>query len=501
MTKPTTSSIWIHNRAVERGYLEINNKKFSIAGLIFPHDVRAERAVLASILQAGMTGETDDVMSELALLQSEDFHIWSNGIIYRAMLRLQKMQRPIDIVTLTHFLSDAKDPQNPRQSVLEMIGGDVFLGDMVRESFGSHLSHYADLLRQQAVHRVMLFEIEQLRQDVQKGTSSELLKMMDVMSKVTERAQERVFSLHANNGSKLSEDLPSHLQKVYHEQMNPETLEYMTTGFESLDAYLHGWSKRRLYLVGGSNGMGKSAFLLSSGLAALRAGKKVCFVSLELSQQELLERIACNIAAIDSRRMAKRDMTAQELGRFKPLVDELTTLASKGAQMRLVCLPYKPTLAQFEAEIEKVKQTGGFDLLIIDYVGWGRFSETDPNFKNGNTVSFTGAIFNCVDRLKVRYDCPVVVAVQINRDHEKNADKRPELRNIADSKIGGDNADVVLFVHRPDRYDLSETPNRSELIIRKNRYGEEGVAVIRAELQYNRFTAWQDGQGVDSGDL
>jgi replicative DNA helicase len=493
MTTATASAqkeLWIHDGTVRSGLVEIDGYKLSIAQLPLTGDENAERSIIVNLLLAGLGGQANEIFEQVYPLKVQDFFKWRYGAIYHAVTRLHSTGRDIDYVSIISQLQ-TKNPKTGK-TALEEIGGSQFIIQLMGETVGKNLKEYARIIRESATKRTMLVQFEHLRVKLHNIKPSDMINAVGMVSEFTGDIQQRVVGLNPDNGFKVGSEMPEHLKRVWYEQHHPEAVEYTTTGFKTLDAYINGWGKRRLYLVGGSNGMGKSAFLLSTAIAAMRAGKRVCFVSLELSKQELLERIACNVGAIDSRRMSRREMTAEELGRFDPIMRELKQLDSQGATMRLVCLPFKPTLDQFCIEIEKVWQTGGFDMLIIDYVGWGRFNESDARLRTGNTVGFTGAMFNRIDTFKTKYNCPVVVAVQINRDHENSKDKRPELRHIADSKIGGDNADVVMFVHRPDRYDDSAMPNCSELIIRKNRYGEEGTAQIRAELRYNRFEEWLD---------
>lgn len=484
-------SVWLNSRAVERGYVLVGDKKVALAGLPLPYDGRVEKMLIGAILSASITGTVDRQLEQVPQLRIEDFYQWELGVIYGAILKLHAEGRFVDELSLCDFLRMTKDKQDVSKNLLMQVGGEKFIAQLLDDP-SSNLTAHSQMVREHANLRLTMFEVEQLRERLLRTKPTEMLGVVGELNTLVESAQQRLLAMNNANGLDVSLDMKPHLERIVQEHLHPELVEYMKTGFADLDEYITGWAKRRLYLVGGSNGMGKSAFLLSTGLAALREGKRVCFVSLELSKQELLERIACSMLGLDSRKMSKRQLDAQELARFQPLLVELDHLSEIGGQMRLVCLPFKPTIDQFQMEIEKVWQTGGFDLLIIDYVGWGRFSENDPRFKNGNTVGFTGAIFNKVDSFKTRYNCPVVVAVQINREHERNADKRPELRNIADSKIGGDNADVVMFVHRPDRYDAGEVQGRAELLIRKNRYGEEGTAYMKSELQFNRFSPWTE---------
>lgn len=493
-TATNPARLWLNERNIAKGVIMLGDQRVIVEGLPMPSDPKAEEAIISALLVAGMTDSLEAQLRQIVLLKAEDFYVWTFGILFAAIRRMTEQGKAVDNITLADFLRQTKDKSG--QSMLDQIGGEAMLSSLASQAH-VNLEDYARIVREHAAHRQTVFELEALRNIVHSAKPSDLLAMLGSMRNLADSAQTRILSLHADNGVRLDESMPDHLMQIIAEQAHPQMVELFSTGFPSLDEYIHGWAKRRLYLVGGSNGMGKSAFLLSTGVAALRAGKRVCFVSLELSRQELLERIACNIASVDSKRMAKRQMLPDEQARLLPILAELDDLADAGAHMRLVCLPSKPTLDQFEAEIEKVYQTGGFDLLIIDYIGWGRFSENDPRLKNGNTVGFTGALFNRVDTFKMRYDCPVLVAVQINRAHEAQADKRPQLHHIADSKIGGDNADVVMFVHRPGRYDDAEAPEKGEMLIRKNRYGEEGTALIRAELQYNRFTPWSERRGID----
>jgi len=491
---PTATKVWLNDRVVSRGVVVLGEHRIIIDGLPMTSDPKAEEAIISALLVAGMTDSLEAQMRQTPLLKTEDFYVWSYGILFAAIRRMFTDGKAVDTITLADFLRQSKDKSG--QPMLEQVGGEAMLNSLASQAH-VNLEEYTRIVREHAALRQTVFELEALRNILHGSKTSDLLAMLGNIRSLADNAQTRILSLHADNGVRLDEIMPEHLMQVLAEQNNPQMVEMFSTGFPSLDNYIHGWAKRRLYLVGGSNGMGKSAFLLSTGVAAMRAGKRVCFVSLELSRQEMLERIACNIASVDSKRMAKRQMLPDEQARLLPILAELEDLAEAGAHMRLVCLPSKPTLDQFEAEIEKVYQTGGFDMLIIDYIGWGRFSENDPRLKNGNTVGFTGALFNRVDTFKMRYDCPVLVAVQINRAHEAQADKRPQLHHIADSKIGGDNADVVLFVHRPARYDDAEAPEKGELLIRKNRYGEEGTALIRAELQFNRFSPWSERIDTD----
>jgi replicative DNA helicase len=478
--------MWLNDRTAANKRIKLQDETYTLTTPL-PHDELLERALLGAIMLCADTGQGLAALREIQFVTYRDFYFYRHGLIYRTFVRLAEKEIEPDY---TAVLAELSAVQTTTGSALVEIGGDAYLLSLLNVH-GTNTLEYGKLLAQNSLYRASV-AVGSLMMDMGNQRKIGLSELMLKVNRLILEIQQRVMAINGQNARDFADLLPQQVAQVQADiAAGTDFKPGIATGFSGLDKVFFGWRKQRLYVVGGSTGMGKSAFMLSSALQAYRAGLKVLFISLELTQAEIVDRLVCNMASLDSERYQTRQLLPAEMDRLETVLELLGEFYASG-RFTILCLN-SPTLTELAAQVEILVSNGGYDLLFLDYAGWNTISDNGKH--RGNTVTHTGEIWNTINTWKKTYDLPIIVGCQISRDHEKRKDKRPVLSDLSDSSMIEKNADGVLFLFRPDKYEeFPENPGRAEAIIRKNRSGRSdsatGTVYLHAELHYNRFSHW-----------
>jgi len=426
-----------------------------------PIALDAERSVLGSILL-----DKEALYKIVDVLDVEDFYHDHHRFVYEACLDLFHHSEPIDLVTVATKLQ-AKDK-------LELIGGPEYLAELQNAvPIATHIFQYAQDVKHAAT----------LRQLIKAGNHIMGLgyERDRAIEEVLEEAEKKLFSIsqtHVQDQFKhIKEILTTSYEKFCEIQENPELANKnrIQTTFRDLDNKLNGgFSPSDLVIVAARPSMGKTALSLAMVMnAAIRKQKKVGFISLEMSKEQLVERMLCSRLEVDSWKLHKGKLEERDFERLGPVMDELSTAPI------FIDDGMSSSVTELRSKARRLKMEKGLDMLVVDYLqlmGGG-------NYSNQNRVQEISEISRGLKELARELHIPVVALSQLSRSVESRPDKRPILSDLRDSGSIEQDADVVMMLYRDDYYNEdSEAQNELEVNVLKHRNG----AIGRVSLFFDR---------------
>lgn len=433
-----------------------------------PHNLDAERAVLGAVLLEGR----ECLPRVIEVLHSPDFYTEAHRAIFDTMLRLFDRGEPVDLITLTEDLRKA--------GRLDSVGGPAALALLVEQaSIAAHLGAYAGIVRDMAV----------LRELIQTSTLvlTQAYEAKDDVQTLVDDAERRIFALSerrlegsAQPVSKILKQTFEHIERLYDRK---EHVTGVATGFEKLDLLTAGLQPSDFIIIAGRPSMGKTAFALCVALhvgVALRG--KILILSLEMSSQQIVQRMLCAEAKVDSQAVRTGYLSAADWHR-------LTAAAGRLSEAKIF-VDDSPGISVLEARAKarRMKAEHGLDLLVIDYLQLMRGRSGIENRQQE-----ISEISRSLKALAKELNVPVVALSQLSRAVETRAqrDFRPQLSDLRESGALEQDADLIMFLYRHSVYKDDLPPdeqNKAEVIIGKQRNGPapETVPVVFLS-QYARF--------------
>lgn len=428
------------------------------------YDTAVEQAVLGCVLM-GALEEVQD------FLTPEDFGDPRHAVIYRTCLHLQAAGQEVDAVLVASELE--------RRGLIQKAGGDAYLAELLAAPFvPSQVRAYAEVVKRLAARRKLL----RVGRLILELAQNEELEVEEALAKAREQL-DRTDSWSAVEPAKFAELVAERIEEL---KSGKQDVGLVDTGFQDLDVILGGFAPGNLVVLAARPGMGKSSLGLQFAINAAKAGKRVLFFSLEMSPQELVDRVLAWEADLDSVVMRRRTLApdeAERLWRVWPKTGEW--------ELYVDCSPVLST-AQIAARARRMKTRGGLDLVVIDYLQ--RIDE--PAEKTVSTRNdFIGLVTRRLKSTALDLEVPVIVLSQLNRGVETTQDKRPGLSHLRDSGNIEQDADFVLFIYRRDYYFEDEKQNRgkAEVIVAKQRNGPTGSAFLWFERRLARFRDLPEG--------
>jgi len=416
-----------------------------------PNNVEAEEALLGSLLI-----DSDAIFEVATFLRPETFYREHNRWIYEAILDLNERRDPVDVITLTDELR--------RRSQLENLGGEAYiigLINMVPTSINAR--SYGKIVEAAALRRRMISAastIANLAYDEDENVNV-----------VLDRAEQSLFSISEERTNRdlvpVKEIARNYLDRIEELHARGDDVIGVPTSFSDLDKLLGGLNKSDLIIVAARPGMGKTALQLSIAQAAARRhSKRVAIFSLEMSGEQLVQRMIAAETRIDSQRLRRGDLQEQEWPIFYEAVGRISE-----CQLFIDDTP-SITPMQLRTKARRLYAEHGLDLIMIDYLQL-MYAERAQN----NRVQEISEISRSLKGLARELDIPVVAASQLSRAVEQRQDKRPQLSDLRDSGSIEQDADVVIFIYRDEYYnpDSSERPNIAEINVAKHRNGPTAV--------------------------
>lgn len=408
-----------------------------------PHDLDAERSVLAAVLI-----DSDAIVKVSEILSPESFYAPEHKIIFESMRELYEKREPIDVVTLTAQLKKNK--------ALSKAGGSSNLAELSNVlSTAANVTNYANLVREKFVKRSLITlagEVSDLAFDEGKDVQDILdLAEQQVLS-VSRIQSERSFI-------PLKDTLVESFDRIDELQKSGGDLRGVATGFQDVDRMLAGLQKSNLIILAARPGMGKTAFALNiAHNAAVVGKKKVGFFSLEMSKEELVDRLLVSQADIDAWKLKTGRLDQQD---FLKLSDAMGVLAE--AEMFIDDTPGM-SIYEMRTKARKLATEHNIDLLLVDYLQLAHGRTHDNRVQEVAEIS--QGLKNIARELRV----PVLALSQLSRAIESRGEKSPQLSDLRESGSIEQDADVVMFLYHKDE-DIRE---QVSLKIAKHRNGALG---------------------------
>lgn len=442
------------------------------SSLNLPHSIEAEIAVLGSII---LDNATVDAVA--GLIAAGDFYREAHQTIYQVCLKLAEADRPIDLLTLSDALSAA--------GALDAVGGAVFLASLVDAvPSAANAEAYARIVHERALLRRLLGAANQIATRAQGAAGS------GEAPAVVEEAEQIIFQVAADRfqrGLRPAHDVVresyDRLEQLF---LRKESLTGIPTGFERLDDLTCGFQKSDLLVLAARPSMGKTALALNiAEHAALEAGKTVAVFSLEMSADQLIQRVLCSEARVDSNELRRGFVKPDEWGR-------ITEAAGKIARASLY-IDDTPAISALEmrSKARRLAAQGSLDLVIVDYLQLMRGRSESAAEGREREIS---DISRSLKALAKELNVPVLALSQLNRGVESRDDKRPRLADLRESGAIEQDADVIMFIYRDEVYDRdSKDKGVAEIILGKQRNGPIGLARVRFFSEFTRFENLAEG--------
>ncbi len=416
---------------------------------VVPHSREAEEAVIGAVLL-----NPEAYYDVAGILEAEDFYIHRNRWIWQAIERLQQNRIALDVVTLSEELD--------QQGQLAEIGGTAYLTSLVTAvPSAMHAEAYARIVEETAVRRRMLEaanQIAKLAFDEETGLDA-----------VMGDAEKAIFGISNRRLTRDMEPIRVTLSEYYDRiselaKMDDE-IRGVPTGFIDLDRLLGGLQPSDLLIVAGRPGMGKTGFALSIAKnAALTHKKHVAIFSLEMANEQLVQRLLAQETGIDSQRLRTGKLEPDEWPTFTHAIEVLSDTH--------IFLDDTPgiTPLQLLTKCRRLHMEFNLDLVIVDYL-----QLMSGGMRSENRVQEVSFISRQLKILARELNVPVLAAAQLSRAVEQRADKRPVLSDLRESGSLEQDADIVMFIYRPEMYeDDPAKQNLAEIIVAKHRNGPIG---------------------------
>jgi replicative DNA helicase len=428
-----------------------------------PHSLEAERAVLGAILL-----ERESLPRALEILSSDDFYKEGHRKIYQAMQALFERSEPADLLTLSEELR--------RQGTLEEIGGAASLAGIVEEAAtAAHLFSYTKIVREKALLRRLIRVATEI---ITQGYEAR-----DEVETLLDEAEARIFQLseHRMQGTAIPvrailKDTFEHIERLYDRK---EHVTGLATGFEKLDLMTTGLQNSDFIIIAGRPSMGKTAFALNIVKhAGVVLRRHVLVMSLEMSKEQLVQRLLCAEARVNSQSVRTGYLDQRDWTR-------LTNAAGK-LHDAPIYIDDSPALSVLEvrAKARRMKAEHGLDLVVIDYLQLMRGRNAENRQQEISEIS------RSLKALAKELNVPVIALSQLSRAVEarQSKDYRPQLSDLRESGALEQDADVIMFIYRPERYGLqTEEGNVAEVIIGKQRNGPTDTVKLVFLPEYTSF--------------
>ena len=432
-------------------------------GKVPPHDIEAEQAVLGSMLT-----DKDAVISAIEVLKEEDFYRADNRSIYEAIMNLYKRAEPIDIITVKAELESL--------GKFEQVGGLEYLASLPdKVPTTANAMKYIKIVEEKATLRNLI------------KTANEIIELgydpTEDVSDIMEGAEKKIFNIMQNKDKKsyspikdILVDSFTQLEELYNRKQH---ITGVPSGFTELDYKTAGFHGSDLVLIAARPAMGKSAFALNIATnAAVRANIPVVIFSLEMSKEQMGNRILCSEAMVDSNKVRtgklEEDDWTKLAGTIGPLSDsEIYIDDTPGI-----------SVTEIRAKCRKLKLEKNIGMVVIDYLQLVQGS----NKRNGSREQEISEISRSLKILAKELNVPVIALSQLSRAVEQRPDHRPMLSDLRESGAIEQDADIVMFLYRDDYYNKdSEKKDIAEVIIAKHRGGSLGTIELLWLGSYTKF--------------
>ncbi len=428
-----------------------------------PHNDDAEKSVLGSVLL-----DKDALYEVLEILKPEDFYNEMHKEIFSAVIELYRKSQPVDILTVSEELKKRKS--------LEMVGGRAYialLSTVVPST--SNAGEYAKIIAEKAILRRLIGTASDI---IEKGYQEKMNS-----SEVLDFAERGIFEIAQSRQTKdfalIKDVLWENIAKIDEMSKLEGNITGLTTGFIDLDARTSGLQKSDLIMLAARPAMGKTAFALNiAQQAAIKSKAKVLIFSLEMSRDQLGQRMLSMESRIEMQKLKTGNLERKDWDQIHIALDTLSKTS--------IYIDDTPgiTAMEIKNKCRRLKAEKGLDLVVLDYLQLMNFEGRAESRQQEIT-----ALSRFLKLLAREMDCPVIVLSQLSRAPEQRTDHRPILSDLRESGSIEQDADIVMFLYRDEYYnpETTDKPNVCEVMIAKQRSGPTGTIELTWLGKYTRF--------------
>ncbi len=423
-----------------------------------PQNLDAEAALLGSVMQ-----RPDSMFEITDIITKESFYSEKHRIVIGAMFDLFKRSNPIDLLSVSAHLKE--------RGQLDQIGGSTFLAELVQGvPTATNAKYYAEIVQRKFMMRRLIEAAEHIS-NLGYEESTELEEVLD-------RAEKHVFDVtnfsSVHKFIELKDELTEAWERLDKLHNSKEGLRGVSTGFIELDNKLSGFQKSDLIILAARPSMGKTSLALDiARMSAIKHNTPVGIFSLEMSSQQLVDRMLASQSDVDAWKLRTGKLSREdEFESIRRSLDELSKAP--------IYIDDQPgnNILKMRSVARRLKSEKGLKLLIVDYL---QLMVPTNSRGNDNVVQQVTEISRSLKNLARELDVPVLALSQLSRAVEQRGG-RPRLSDLRDSGSIEQDADVVMFIHREDKYkEQADKNNIAEILIEKHRNGETG----KVELFFN----------------
>ena len=440
-------------------------------GKLPPQAVDLEEAVLGALML-----EKDALTSVIDILKPESFYKDAHQEIYRSIVILFNNSEPVDMLTVSNQLR--------LEGKLEMVGGAYYLTELTsRVNSAANVEFHARIVAEQSIKRELIRISSEIQQEAFEDTS-DAFQLLD-------RTEQALFEVSESNIRKNYADMRSIMREALNElearKNHKDGLTGIPSGFTALDRITSGWQKSDLVIIAARPGMGKTAFVVTAMRnAAVDFNHAVAIFSLEMSNVQLVNRLISAEAELESEKIKKGTLADYE---WEQLVHKTAKLSNAP-----IFIDDTPALSILElrAKCRRLKAQHDVKLIIVDYLQL--MSGDTSRGSSGNREQEIASISRALKNIAKELDVPVLALSQLSRAVEtRGGDKRPQLSDLRESGSIEQDADLVMFLYRPEYYGITEDEDGQpmqgvgEVIIAKHRNGSLDTAKLKFIGKYTKF--------------
>lgn len=431
-------------------------------GRIPPHSIEAEQSVLGAMMVS-----KESINTALEIVRPDDFYKEANKEIFETIIVLFNRNEPVDLITLPEELK--------RRGTLEGIGGITYIANLSSSvATTANTKYYCKIVEEKSILRRLIKSSDEIMTKAYEDTEE--------IDAILEKAEKNIFDItqgsHREGFSPISEVLLTSFAQIEERAANKGALTGLTSGFTDLDNKLSGLQKSDLVLLAARPSMGKTAFGINIATnSALKGNARVAIFSLEMSKEQLVQRIISSTAHVDLQKIISGNLVDDE---WIQVVNSMGPLSQMSIYIDDTA---GISLMEMKAKCRRLKIEKGLDLVLVDYLQLMQLGGHQESRQQE-----ISAISRGLKGLAKEMECPVIALSQLSRAPELRSDHRPILSDLRESGAIEQDADIVMFLYRDEYYNQeSEKKNIGELIIAKHRNGPTGNIELVWKQEFTKF--------------
>jgi replicative DNA helicase len=439
-----------------------------------PWSPEAEQAVLGAMLL-----DQDAALRAAELLDHSQFYQDAHRRLFRAAVALTEQRVVIDHITLRNELS--------RRDELDLVGGADYIAELVDSvATAANLEHHARIIREKAILRRLIEASTAIIQEAYDGHQS--------ANELLDHAEGRIFRISQERRQegfvRIKEMLWPTMERIETLQKSGKSVTGVPSGFEDLDALTSGFQRSELIILAARPSMGKTAFVLNVAANAAHEGHGIAIFSLEMSKDAIVQRLLCAEARVDSQRVRRgmlRDTDFTALARAAGWLQQCPIWIDDSPAL---------TLLEMRSKARRLRADNEVGLIVVDYLQLMRSPEYSEN-----RVQEISDISRSLKGLARELEMPVIALSQLSRASEqRGGERKPILSDLRDSGAIEQDADVVVFIHRPEYYDREDETKRgiAEIMLAKHRNGPTGDVTLAFHRELTRFDSYSAREGPEA---